>query len=228
MVVIPTHNGEFYLKNFVENAVNIHGLGNHKLLIVDTGTTDSVSLDILEDIKNKYSSDVVQIVKSLHGGYELGAMVTAIKMFPNEEKFLFMHDTTIPTSKEWISQFEDNLTPELGAIAWLAFQPLFAYCHQGHVDYTFYISGPVSAIPDSGFFGSIFMAHGNILRDFYNQGYLSRIIENKTQSECWERIWPLLFFKHGYPIGSIIPSFDRHSIECGIYPHLRKFFKGRQ
>jgi hypothetical protein len=228
MVVIPTYDGQIFLQSLV-NKVQDYPANGHDILLIDTGTTDPYSLKILDDVENgKYPG--VKTMKSKFGGYELGAIVTAIREFPDEEKFLFMHDSTVPKCADWVEQFENKLTPDVGAVAWIKFRPWQAYLSPYHLQYVHSVSSPDQDPnkPDSGIFGSIFMCHGDILRQIDKDGYIKNPIGNKVEAECWERIWSILIDKYGHKIDHIVPDFSRDDITHGLCPVLRKFFKGRQ
>jgi hypothetical protein len=84
-----------------------------------------------------------------------------------------------------------------------------------------------SDVPDGGVFGSIFMTHGEILRNFDSMGYFKHLPSEKHHSEAWERIWAILFHINGYKIESLIEGFDPNKIHYGQLPNLRKTFGGR-
>lgn len=185
-----------------------------------------MSIKFLEYLK-KYTGPLDLEVRDNPGGkYETGAWIYAIRNFPNEEKFLLIHDGCLPTSDQWLTQFEERLTPDVGMVSWVKFLPCLFFCFQKHYDYMDQIC-PHDNVPDGGVFGSIFMAWGSALRDLDSKGYFDLPPSEKIHAEAWERIWAIIFHINGYKIDNIVTGFVAGDIHHGKIPHLRKLFGGR-
>jgi len=225
MIVVPTHNGYWALNRLID-AIEQYGSDGHKIIIMDNGTTDLVSKKYLQELS---SSDNYRVERSeTSWGYEAGALVNAIRLYPEEEKALLIQDSCVPTSDQWIKQFEDKLTPEVGAVNWIRFRPCLFWCTQPYLDYIDIVCGGHDNVPEGGFFGNIFYCYTSAIKEFDRKGYFENLPTQKLHSECWERNWPILFHLEGYKTECIIDQFCPTSIHHGYYPHLKKLFSGRE
>lgn len=224
MIVIPTYNGYWPLSQLLKSLKEF-GTDNHKVLVVDNNSNDLISKKYLQEIASEDFPFELLIEKNINGSYESSAMLHAVRNH-QEDKFILIHDSCIATSDQWLKQFENKLTPEVGVVNWIKFRPCLFACYPPHLAYMKTICS-YEDVPDGGFFGSIFMAHGDILREFDAKGYL-RPLTSKIEAEAWERIWPILFHINGHSIECIIDGFNPSAIHYGGYPHLRKSFVGRQ
>lgn len=224
MIVVPTYNGYFHLTRLIAGLEEF-GTNGHKVLIVNNQTTDLVSKKYLQDLRT-YKGPLDLVIEDNNGKYETGAWIYATRQYPNEEKFILIHDGCVPTTDKWLSQFEELLTPQVGCVSWVKFQPCLFYMFDHHYEYMKDIC-PYDNVPDGGIFGSIFMTWGKILREFDSKGYFNYPPTQKHHAEAWERIWPILFHINGYNIENLITGFDPNAIHYGWLPNLKKTFGGR-
>lgn len=226
MIVVPTFNGYWQLHNLIKS-LEKYGTNGHSVLIVDNGTSDVVSLKYLRELGQYVGSFDILVEKNKHGKYETGALIHAVREYPNEEKFILIHDGCVAQSSHWLTQFEEKLTPEAGAVVWVKFSPCLFAVFPPHREWMESVGVDLSNVPDGGVFGSIFMTYGSILREWDAKGKFNCAPQTKLHAECWERIWAIYFHQEGYKVNSLINEFNPTAIHFGQYPHLRKTFKGR-
>lgn len=226
MIVIPTYNGYHHLKTLLEG-IEKYGSNGHTVLVVDNGTTDIVSQKYLQSLyAYKGPLNIIVEKNKTKAKYETGALIHAVRTHITEESFLLLHDGCVPTSDQWLTQFEEKLVGDVGMVSWVKFQPCLFFMFDFHYEYMDKIA-PHNDVPDGGVFGSIFMGRGCILRDFDRMGYYDPPPTKKIHAEVWERLWAILFHINGHKIDSIITGFDPNAIHHGYYPHLKKHFGGR-
>lgn len=228
MIVISTYNGSWPLSNLIK-ALETYGTNGHRVVIMDNGSKDLVSKKYLSDLIS-YTGDLdisVEIAETSFG-YETGAFVNAIRRYPEEEKAILLQDSCLVTSRDWLKQFEDKLTPEAGAVNWIRFRPCLFFCSQPYLDYIDLVAGGHDNVPQGGFFGNVFYCYTSIVKEMDAKGYFQHLPTQKLHSECWERLWAILFHLEGYNTECVIDEFNPSAIHYGMYPHLRKTFSGRQ
>ena len=225
MIIIPTYNGFWSLNQLIKGLEKC-GTMKHSILIVDNGTTEPISKKYLEQLAGYVGPLDIKVETNKHGGYEAGALIHATREYPNEEKFILLHDSCRITSDQWLKQFDERLTPERGAVAWVKFQPCLFCVFEPHLEYMNTVLS-WDSVPDSGIFGSIFYTYGSILRDWDERGFFNNPPSCKIHAESWERIWAILFHNDGFDIDHVIKGFEPRAIHYGHYPHLSKTFGGR-
>ncbi len=225
MIVIPCFNGYWHLDKLIKS-LEMFGTDEHRVVIVDTHSTDMVTKQYLKSLKSDKLD--ISIIPAIEGyGYESAAAITALREFPEEEKIMLIHDSCEATSDQWLKQFEEKLTPEKGAVAWLKFQPCLFCCGPAHIEYIDKVCGGHDNVPDSGIFGGIFYTYASILKKWDEDGRFEHPATCKVHSEAWERVWAILFHLYGYEIDHINWGFNPQAIHAGIYPHFKKRFGGR-
>lgn len=221
MIVIPVYGSYWFVERLLKS-IERHGDNGYRICLVNTHTQDIMTIKYLEVVKDKFNLDIVVETADEGFGYEAGAAITAIKRYPEVDRFFMIHDSVEATSEHWITQFEEKM--HNGVVTWVAFQPcLFAMC-QAHIDYIHQIVSTAD-VPNSGFFGGMFMAEGKILREMEAKGYFNVPAKLKIHSEAWERIWSILFHVEGHAFEHIHWGFNP-SFMAG-YPHMIKTFGGR-
>ena len=217
MIVIPAHNSPHLINNFL-NKIEEFGSGGHRVVIVNTHSDDPEAIDNLKRLEYRYT--LINCIDNC--GYEAGALVTALRQldFNSEEKIILTHDSTYPISTEWVKEFERN-TDENQVTAYCTFQPLFIGCDQERIDYSLRHVNGCDSIPHNGIFGSIFCANASTLKRVDEAGYFHTLPSCKMHSECWERIFPLIFCKMGINVNSLIP-FWRQGAFDESYLHFQK------
>lgn len=228
MIVIPTYDGYWQLTRLIKG-LETFGTNGHKVVIMDDGTKDMVSVKYLDQLRAYTGNFDIVIHKADHKfGYEAGALVHAVRLHPEEETALLIQDSCVPLSDKWFTQFEEKLTPKVGAVTWVKFRPCLFFCGPDHLAYIDEVAGGHSNVPDGGFFGNIHYTYTSIVRDLDSKGYFTNLPKKKMHSECWERLWPIIYHIEGYKLACIIDEFNPNSIHNGMYPHFKKTFAGRQ
>lgn len=234
MIVIPTYNGYWSLTKLIYS-LETCGTNDHKVVIVDDKTTELVSCKYIEKLKSYTGPlDLTVLQSDTKPGYEAGCAVAAYRAFPEEEKILLIQDSCVPTSNQWLNQFEEKLTP-YNVTTWIRFKPCLFFCNEQHLEYIDQVCGGHNNLPSGGFFGNIFMTYTKNLKRLDELGYFTHLPKSKLHSEAWERIWAILFhlinikcdpiidLNEGDWFSQQIPS----KIHYGMYPHFKKSFQGR-
>lgn len=234
MIVIPTYNGYWSLTRLIFGLEQF-GTNGHKVVIVDDKSIDLVSRKYIEKlITYNGSLDLTVLQPETKAGYEAGCAVAAYRAFPEEEQIILLQDSCVPTSENWLTQFEEKLTPD-NVVTWVRFKPCLFFCNEKHLEHIDEVCGGHSNVPSGGFFGNIFMTYTKNLKTLDEAGYLNKLPKLKLHSEAWERIWAILFHLIGVRAEAIIDLKEGDwfvqqiamKIHNGAYPHLKKTFQGR-
>lgn len=222
MIVIPTYNGYWHLKNLL-TSLEKHGTGGHRIVVVNNHTTDTVSKKYLDSL---FAEDVTIITPDTPN-YEAGALVHAVRAFPEEEKAILLHDSCEVLHSDWIKEFEEKLTEQAGAVCWVKFRPCLYFMFSHHLEYIDSVLGGHSDVPDGGFFGGIFYTYTNTIKQFDKDGVFAKLPTAKIHSEAWERIWAIIYHTYGYKTECLVDGFNPERIHFGVNLKLRKTFAGR-
>jgi glycosyltransferase involved in cell wall biosynthesis len=181
MIVIATNNGNEYLPKLL-TSIELHGTENHKICIVDTGSTDEAFLIYL----NNLDSAKYIITHTPYKGYDTGAYIHAYRNFIDDE-YIFMHDSIEILTNDWISCFKQN-DPDV------CYYSAFDICYDNDEQLNHLMDIGIHN-PDTvkGVFGPIFYIKTHIL-DLISQTYnLSDILpKNKMEQMGMERGWAMM------------------------------------
>lgn len=228
MIVIATNNGHHWLQTFIKS-MELHGTNGHEVLVVDTHSSNPESCAYFASLKD-YSGPlrVLTTQPAYKNGYEPGAYMHAFRNFP-AEKYLFMHDGMRAKSAEWVTQFEERLSPQTPCVPWICFSPILMGCHKGHVEFLFNAYGNTNW-PNWGIFGSMFYVTRDALLSLESRGFLNEktLPVSKTGAEGMERGFAIAFHRAGIAANPVHSSIDLQRIHDDGYAHLQKFFVGRK
>jgi len=181
MIVIATNNGNEYLPNLLAS-IDTYGCDNHKICIVDTGSTDNTFIEYLANLdKNKYI-----ITHTPYKGYDTGAYIHAYRNFASSE-YIFMQDSIEVISSDWVSEFKKNNSD---ACYYTAFGTFFdTESERQHIiDIGIYNPNTVKCV-----FGPIFYIKKPILDSISQRFNLDKVIPtNKQEQMGMERGWAMM------------------------------------
>lgn len=220
-IIIATNNGKKFLIPLLESIERHGGIFNHRVSIVDTGSTDAESIAYLDELKRneKYSVNITP-----YKGYDTGAYIWAYKNFQDDE-FLFMHDSMEVAEEGWLQDFGH---PPNAVKAYASFGMTFDYGtdqQQRLIDLGIY--NPDSA---TGIMGPIFCVPRTVLDSLDQRFDLKRLIpQKKTDQQGMERGWAMLFDTMRVPVSFVtyIKAGNPHTVnDCN--PKLRKIIIERR
>jgi hypothetical protein len=100
MIVIATHDGYEFLPRLLRS-MEEHGTDNHKICIMDTGSTDEATLQYLDGLdRSKYIVD-----QTPYKRYDTGAYIHAYRKYA-EDEYLFLHDSLEVLTDDWLADFK--------------------------------------------------------------------------------------------------------------------------
>lgn len=220
MIVICTYNGKDYLPRLL-NSMHQYGTDGEKVVICDNHSTDPDSLDYLVYIEDRVElSPIPDIIKSAGPNYDTGGYLSAYKQYPNEDYYMFMHDSMEVKDPNWLKQFKDRIEG-YDAVAWHIFHQGFdneeqhQFCTERIGDYwkNWGIFGPILYISNH--------AMKTLAADLENC-----LPTNKNLQQAMERGWAMLFEKHGLKCNRV-HTFDIYGIWRHSLPGLNKFLPTR-
>jgi hypothetical protein len=222
MIVIATHNGKQFLPGLMESLAKF-GTGGRKVLILDTGSSCSDSLQLLASIAQQSWPFELEVSKTPYKGYDSGAYIHAYRNY-EAASYLFLQDSVLIKDKNWLEAFESRISFGVGCVPWLGFP--MQWNSQEQIDW---VEDKFKTLdwPPTGVFGPMFMATREALNDLEKRGYLDNIPSCKTEQMAMERAWPIAFTLSGWGIRPVECAFDEVLLENDMYSCLTKRFAWR-
>lgn len=181
--------------------INFHR-PDDKIVIVDSFSDDDSYLKEVEKFPN------VHIFEEKNKDYPPGAFFKVLNKFRDEKFYTLIHDSTnlksslddyLDNGEQFYSFFKGNLEG-LGV--------LMGTSRVGHVNYD-YTSYTNQMFKDTGYvfqdFGSMVPCHHFVVKNklankILDTGIADNVfVEHKTQDNCWQYIFGMLFAQEGYP-----------------------------
>ena len=121
MIVITTNNGKSHLERLL-NELNNLDLLNHKVLVVDSGTNDTESLNYLDYLKinNTIFNYKLLLDKTPTPNYDSGVIIHTMKNY-NEEYYIFIHDSSSIKNDECLVKLNELMDNKNSVIPFLIF-----------------------------------------------------------------------------------------------------------
>jgi hypothetical protein len=222
MIVITTNNGKSHLERLL-NELNNLDLLNHKVLVVDSGSSDIESLNYLENLKlnNSFKYNLT-IDKTPYSGYDSGVIIYTIKNY-EDDSYIFIHDSFSIKTNEFFTKMDELMNKKNVVVPLLIFNGN-AYDNDSQKDFCKSKYG--SEEYDSGIFASIFGISKKSLKKI-NKNKLY-IPTNKNESRAMERCWWIIFNKSGLTIEPLEGVYDYNKIIKNEYHYFSKYLTGRQ
>ena len=223
MIVITTYNGKFHLERLLNELNNLDLLG-HKILVVDSGTNDSESINYLNYLKENNSNFNYELLldKTSNSNYDSGVIIHAMKNY-NEEYYIFIHDSFSIKNNECLVELNRLMDVENSVVPFLTFGGN-EYDNKNQINFcsTHYGTGDNKC----GIFASIF----GISNKSVSKIDLNSLVgpSNKDESRAMERCWSVIFEKSGLNIIPFEGEFDYAKIINDEYVYFRKYFGDRQ
>lgn len=210
LIVVATNNGSKVLPPLLES-LEQHGRGGCDLLLVDTGTTEAASLELLEALRGQG----VAVTKTPYRGYDTGAYLWAYRE-REAETYLFLHDSLMATQPGWTAHF---LTGD--PVVALAAFPM-AFDDEAQLDWLLTRFPADQMRPVSqGIFGPIFAARREALLTLERRGFLNAIPSNKNEQQAMERGWAIAFASCGIPVKYLVDFYQNvNSANVGLHKRL--------
>lgn len=180
MIVIATNNGITHLPRLLQS-IDVHGTGEHKVCIVDTGSTNPEFIQYIDSLDtSKY------IIHKQIGGYDTGAYIYAYREF-NESEYLFMHDSMEVLSDTWMDDFTAYNTD-------VCYYSGFRMCFDGNEQVEWLCNKNIyNAGCLLGVFGPIFYVKRIVLDAISTRFNLDSIIPtSKVEQQHMERGWAMM------------------------------------
>lgn len=219
MIVIASHNNKNLLKNILENLTNID-LNNHKVLIVDTNSSDPEYLQYFQEAKIQYTNFIFD--RKEYTCWDTGAYIHAYKEY-KDEKYIFLQDSLKITNKKLIpfwDAFLDvyDVVPLINFGYWYENEEQKKY---GEEDLPNHVDRPKDSI-----FGPIFGVNCSVLDRIPLEWFKEP--KNKMEGCGYERRWSYMF--HLVNASKHYIHYTNFKKDYTIYnqhQHIHKFFFGR-
>ena len=222
MIVITTHNGKNHLEKLLSELNNLD-LINHKILVVDSGSSDIESIKYLDELKviNPFNYELI-IDKTPYSGYDSGVIIHTIKNY-DDNRYIFIHDSSSIKNNECLLKLDELMSKENVVVPFLTFDGnSYDNLDQKKFCETKYGSGENRF----GIFASIFAISKHSLNKIKKDKL--HIPTNKEESRAMERCWSVVFEKSGLIIESLEGQYDPNKITNDGYHYFSKFLIGRQ
>lgn len=219
MIVIATNNGMKYLPSLLAS-LELHGTGDHEVLVMDTGSSNPEFLTYLKEIGDREWPFKLAVDRTPFSGYDTGAYIHAYRT-READTYVFMQDSVLVKSAGWIHAFESRLTFNVGCVPWLVFP--MQWDNQDQIDWI-QAKYRTNQWPPFGIFGPIFCATKEALDMLDSRRYLEVIPSNKIEQQAMERGWATAFELSGLSVRPIETSFDEKLLFDDCYTHLTKRF----
>jgi len=194
LIVIPYFNGKEFLPNLLASIPK----DKYRVLVVDTGSTDPDSVELLNNID-------VLVDKTDVAGFGLGGYILAYDKYPSDEYF-FMHDSMVVKDPDFIEKFREKGD----VVGWLKFP--FSEQHDDYINYLTADYGDYSDAPEFGIFGPIFYAKKEALDAVRELGYFKEYPTDKQHLCAQERGMAIAFKRAGYDM-KFIETYDYERLD---------------
>lgn len=189
MIVIATNNGHRFLPELIP-ALERLGTGGYEVLLVDTGSTDPRTLELLEELKSYEGPLRLRVTCTPYRGYDTGAYIHAYREFP-ADRYIFLQDSLMPKHGGWVEEFGSRFSFGVGVVPWLVFPLTWDSEEQRQFVSSRYACRQA---PPYGIFGPIFAAERTALERLDRKSLLNVIPTSKAEQQGMERGWSLAFF----------------------------------
>ena len=211
MIVITTNNGKSHLERLL-NELNNLDLLNHKVLVVDSGTNDTESLNYLDYLK----------INNTIFNYKLLLDKTPTPNY-NEEYYIFIHDSSSIKNDECLVKLNELMDNKNSVIPFLIFGGgLYDNTNQSNFCSTHY----ETSNNKHGIFASIFAISKNSVSKINLNSLVGP--SNKDESRAMERCWSVIFEKSGLNIITFEGDLDEEKVKRNEYVYFRKYYESRQ
>lgn len=198
MIVVASHNGVEFLPKLLDTMPE-------EPFVVDVGSTDPEFIEYVAKLSNSGRIDNLQ---------SIGAYKYAYDRFPDEQEFMFMHDSMLVKDKMFVEKMS-----RLGdVVGWLRFPMFFDNHGQQHYLSQYYDMGN---LPDYGLFGPIFYAKRSALDKI-----TWPVCETLEQAHAAERGLAIAFHQAGVKV-EYDDDYDINRIYGDDYTLLTKFLPKR-
>lgn len=222
MIIITTHNGKNHLENLLSHLNNLDLL-EHKVLVVDSGSSDIESIQYLEElkIKNPFNYELI-VDKTEYSGYDSGVIIHTMRNY-DDERYIFIHDSSLIKNNECLLKLDELMKKENVVVPFLTFD---GNSYDNDYQKKFCESNYGSGENRFGIFASIFAISKNSLAKI-NKDELF-IPTNKEESRAMERCWSVVFEKSGLVVETLEGEYNPDKITNDGYHYFSKFLIGRQ
>lgn len=221
MIVISTNNGVKFLTEHLNSYVqmNLH----LPIAIIDTISTDEDAIQLLQTIKSKeeFASLNITVYQTPYRGFDSGAIIWAMKNI-DADRFYFVQDSIVIKDIDFFKQVDEKLRHNV-AVPILIFDGTY-WDNMEQVNWSIEKAGSYDT--DFGIFGPMF----SILKTTSNRlvSLLDFYPETKNNQKAMERVWGVLFKKHGITIDALCGHFNYYLLMNDGYPLFKKYFPERE
>jgi hypothetical protein len=209
MIVIATHNGIDFLPNLL-GSLNKYGIGNHKLLVVDTQSDDLKFLEYLNEVRNQLG---VEVVTTPYAGYDTGAYLYTYRNYSDKD-YIFLQDSMTIKNKDWLQKISQRDVTCLFTIPMICDNDSQYQWLNDHFPNT-----PCN----EGIFGPIFYTTKEVLDRANEKHLLEAIPTNKSQQQGYERAWGIIFSTIKAKVNSLYGKYDHIKVINNELPDITKF-----
>jgi len=221
MIVISTNNGVKYLTEHLNNYVRMNI--NMPISIIDTISSDTDAIDLLERIRDKqeFASLDISTYQTPYRGFDSGAIMWAMKNI-DADKYYFLQDSIVIKDIDFFNQIDEKLRDNV-VVPILKFHGMY-WDNEEQVKWSIEKTGSYDA--DFGIFGPMF----SILKTTSNRLVMDLDFypETKNNQKAMERVWGVLFKRHGINIDSLCGDFNHQLLINDGYSLFKKYFPERE
>lgn len=192
-------------------ACKIH-MPNEKIVIVDSNSDDKAYYDGINGI------DIIEG----NVNYEAGALWMAFEKYPNEELYLLLQDTTIPTSNV-MEEIKNN--DVVGFWYTNDWESDMEGCREWSIKNIKLTDIEYISYGFKSILFNIFAAKNHVLKELKERGFDKVLPTDKVSSASMERLWGIVFKQMGYKIKYLISHiFDTSEYTLHENPYIIKNF----
>jgi glycosyltransferase involved in cell wall biosynthesis len=219
MIVVATNNGQEFLPRLLDSFC-LHSTNGHKVLVVDTGSTDDAfKLYVTKLDKKDWPFEIE--VNYIDFGRDTGAYIHGFKKYPKEKGYMFMHDSMEATYNNWLERFEEKAKEnEIVVHSYIdmaqdKFKPEENLLSKMPFPYE---------RPKLGVFGPIFYATKSFMEKCRTRGALNILPANREEAHTTERAWGAIIEKLGVKHDSVYGVFNHDDTINNRLKGLKKCF----
>ena len=224
-IIVATHNGWDYIERHLASWQQ-YGTDGHRVVVMETGASSVEYLDYLNNLKERRWGFSLSIRMTPCVGYDTGAYLWAYNTMPEEDEFLFCHDSMKVKRPGVMGDFR-RINEEIGGgcVPWLVFRQN-GYQNQDQVDFVSkYL--PTTDLPGFGIFGPIFYTARKPMSKVLS--FVGGAIpSNKNEQEAMERGWAIAFAMEKVPVKALDGDFHGPMVHNDMYPSFTKYLPQRQ
>jgi hypothetical protein len=195
----------------VVDACKVH-MPNEKIVVVDSDSEDKSYYELI---------DVFDIIEG-NSNYEAGAIWKAFEKYPDEDYYLLLQDTTIPTTN-LIKELKDN--DVIGFWYTNDWESDMEGCREWAIKNIKITNIEYISYGFKSILNNIFIVKNKVLKELKDKSFNKVLPNDKISSASMERLWGIVFKQMGYKLKHLLPHiYDVSKYTLHENPYIIKNF----